>query len=764
MKLIGRSDLKTSYTHYICEEHFAADCFTPNMKMTKDALPSLKLPPHSMDSAVMLHKSTQCRPQEATTKTNKQQKTANGPTSSKKPIETFNELCDKYLGPEIAHIIKANVDVKHKILHDRFTTINHDFKHFCLKFYYTSPASYSGLQKSLNLPDKKTLSRMLMSAIEGDHEKLITTLKAKVDCMSDLEKNCSILIGFVEVKPHLFYHINEDKIYGFSESYGVQKSELAEDALVIFARGIYEPWVLAIDYALFPKDGDTNAITCWIRKTISDVLHVGLNVRVCISNLSPDIIAASPEPASASTEKPAPVSIEKPFFSVDKKQIYYTIDPSYLIKKIHSCFMEYEFHFCDTVARWQDIVNFYNRDSKKKLRLAPKLTEEHVKCSSSREIPFSYVINTLSESVAAGISTYIEFGAMNVAAVGTVRFLTIISKLIDFTHSCNADHYREFKRPFDGSIAQLSFFSEVFFYFRCLKVVKNNVDVTDRMEFITDFQMAIRSLLMLSEDLKFENYPNLFTRNINFNFISNFFHSVSKKNYRSGELLPWRLATEFRSRFSRHILRTPKHRYCPEVLNGIFFEYLSSSHLLDPEVNAMKVPAYPKPFKAGHLSLRVRMSDYKDIDLPRKEQMSEIGIFVLNKCLEKHPSCTLPGRQRKRDIDNDDDPDERYKQYKFEPVKKRFIPDQHFMLFLWELETELKNYLETNFINMYFLRSLDHRSETTLDSFKPPCICFPVMYLKTLFFRLRMSQILRINNRTFKKGAKNLCFRYKILP
>lgn len=55
--------------------------------------------------------------------------------------------------------------------------------------------------------------------------------------MTDMERNCSLVIDSMSLKAYLYYNIKEDKIYGFHEIDGIQSPEPAKYALVAMIHG-----------------------------------------------------------------------------------------------------------------------------------------------------------------------------------------------------------------------------------------------------------------------------------------------------------------------------------------------------------------------------------------------------------------------------------------------------------------------------------------------------------------------------------------------
>jgi len=90
-------------------------------------------------------------------------------------------------------------------------------------------------------------------------------------------------------------------------------------------------------------------------------------------------------------------------------------DPPHLLKNIRNNLKKLGFKFGENNVLWQHIVSFYSSDSGSPIRMAPKLTQNHV----------------LSHSVAAGISTHVSLGGLPPDAMHTAHFIEKLDQLFN---------------------------------------------------------------------------------------------------------------------------------------------------------------------------------------------------------------------------------------------------------------------------------------------------------------------------------------------
>ncbi|KAJ8711238.1 hypothetical protein PYW07_008480 [Mythimna separata] len=310
LHLISREELQDKHAHsyVVCEEHFdpASIQGTPGRKrLRRFSVPSLKLPPRRSED-----KQTQTEIKENLNKfaqtdffvlkIEKGAQTANFLTTTlpavqkvkeelmvcKKQLKlvtsscltknTFHVLCDKFLTKPLAEIVKAQTKLK---FHGKGNRYSAKYKQFCINLYYTSPQAYKLLEQALCLPNATTLARHSLPISTEVNEHLMTTLKAKVNNMTNSEKVCSVVVDAINLKTSLFYNINMDKIIGLQEVNGLQSPVLAKKALVVIIRGIFGNWQQPIGFALLGESKNSDDISNWIEQLLEKLIDVGLDIR-----------------------------------------------------------------------------------------------------------------------------------------------------------------------------------------------------------------------------------------------------------------------------------------------------------------------------------------------------------------------------------------------------------------------------------------------------------------------------------------------------
>lgn len=656
----------------------------------------------------------------------------------------FQHLCDAFFDKEIAEVIKAQSNIKPHLISKKIYP-NPDSKFFYLYFYHASPMNYTAMQKLLNLPSKRTLLAMCRCASARGIDQLMQTLKPKIQVMSDSEKYCSVLVGEVQLKPHLYYHVRQDRVFGLCESLSSYRRQVARRGFVFILRGILEPWVLPVDYALLSQDDDV-AITHWFHTVLSVIIGAGLKVRLCISNMDPHLLTGTN------------LSVEKPYFSPNDSnhcKIFFAYDTNYLMRSVYRRFMDSEFHYQGSVAKWQDVLQFYESDSMKEHRLAPELSKQHVSPTENDKMKTRFAAETLSERVAAGISTYVDFGQMEESARGTVKILTMMGRIYKFMNSSSAPNTCKYQKPYTGSKFMNVSLVEYLTILREIKVISDGADITSNVDCLKQLQITIRSVMFIFENLCMEaNISKLNVKNLSFDIFENFHRRILESSKRK-DITAWRLVLAYRKMLFRNILKPSKGKTCKPLISEIIQAYLGVEK--EPDLAAARAN-----FKISTIPMTVKMADYQDLDLPADCQLIPLCVLLLEKCNKLHVKCCFPKTKLR------DETHTRYTQFTGEPMPRRAVglPDDKFIEFIERLDDEVKLCFDGFWrlrVGVLFGASLELLAarRALIASYVPPCPCFPVSYLIQIFFRLRISQQLKENNRRFKHcEADHLTFQY----
>ncbi|XP_073946463.1 protein interacting with Ttk69 and Sin3A isoform X4 [Choristoneura fumiferana] len=658
-------------------------------------------------------------------------------TSSQK--NTFEKLCNRFLSKNLTELVKAQMRLKSSRKGNRYTLA---YKMFCLNLYYASPQAYHLLAKSICLPSRPTLNRMYIPISTEVNDDLMAALKLRVNNMSEKEKQCTLVADAMSLKTNLFYDIKHDKIIGFDEVDGVQSPSPAKHALVILVQGIYEKWSQPIGFALLSECKSDNNISKWVDKIIDKLFEIGLKIRAFVSDLGSDLLNAAHKRG---------ISIDKTHFTVNDHKIYYIFDAPHLIKLIRNNLMSYDFHFHNgAVAKFEHIAKFYEFDQKKTFKQAYKLTNSHINPNGCEKMKVRYATQLLSRSVASGLSTCIDFEVIDESARHTVEFVIMMNDLFDALNSSTMSHCYSHKNAFCGYDQQIDFFNKMLTFFQELKIMnsKKASDVTKTAKFIQGFQITIKSILHLYEDLNQEGYRYLMTRRLNKDVIDFFFGKIRSRSGMATEPTSRQFISAFRKLYFANMMQAPKEGNCTVDLTKYFVSLREFESIYNNGREIGNQPATVNDDAENNLQ-QITRSDYIEFDIPEKNAFLYICGALLRKCVDYHKDCDVLKSYVDRGTCNLGD-EYRYifnRNYSTERTLL-VMPSNEFVSNIEKMEQVFRKAFDKDHINCKIGSSIFNQMKET--EFVLPCPCFPKIYLQKLFIRMRIYFALMMNNKAFR--------------
>lgn len=669
-----------------------------------------------------------------------------GMFNKNKKKEMFSKLCDKYLSKDLSALVKTQVNLKQHHCGNRYTE---EYKLFCFKLYHSSPRTYHLLSETLKLPSERTIARLSIPVTSKITDDLLSILKAKVQSMSNLERNCTVVMGIMGLKASLFYNSKHDKIVGFHEVDGVRSPRPATSALVMIIRGLFCEYSQPVGYALLSQSKNFDDVLTWINKVLMKLFDIGLHVRALISDLASEWLTEAIRRTVSST---------RPYFYLNDRKIYFILDAPYLLKLVRNKLLQYDIHFKDSVAKFQHIQDFYKKDSQKVFKLAPELTSSHIKPSTADKRKINYARELLSKNVAAGISTYVDFHAIDDSGKGTSRFISMMDDLFDALSSSPKQEAAGHKRSFCGDEVQLEFFNRMLDMFQSLKIInpKSGNDVSSEAQFIEEFKITIKSILQLFDDLKVEGHKSLYTcrlhTDVHHNFVEQMRAQIGKTRKPTCRLF----VIGFMNIFFSNIIRPKKGGNTNQKLENLFLEIRSVKALRN--LNASE--------DSKEKVIQVAKSDYEKLQFPEGFPLLNIRAHLLKQCMDYHKDCTALESYLKLDEKNYNYcEDMRYLMYKYYIGSDKgvstplmVVPPDNFIVYVEEMERKFQDIMQRRHVCTKIGETLQN-SINDIPSWIP-CACFPNTYLIKLFVLTKISNFIKTNNTAFPTMGKNVVCRF----
>lgn len=664
----------------------------------------------------------------------------------KTQIHAFNTWCDKFLPGQLAKIAKGQATLKASCTGNRYDLT---IKALSLNLYYTNAEAYNLLFKAMRLPNSKSLKRIDVPVSTAYNEDIMTALKMKVDCMSEREKYCSVVVDLMKLRASLSYVINKDRITGLHEVNGCQATEPAQYAIVILARGLLVNWSQPIAFALLSETKRHSQVSEWIDIYLTKLLDIGLKIKSYVPNFKSDLLNEA---------QIRSVSVDKPYFFVNDVKIYYIFDVPDLLKELRDTFMDYRFTFkrengTNGVAAITHLTDLLQHDIKKKLRLVPKLTLEHLYPKDAAKNQVRYAAQLLSRSVATALEMRIDFHRVDEElGRGTVYFLLLINNLFDTLNSSSLKGER-FKRAYRGDVIQEALLKKSLDFFENFRLMKGNSNNTKKQiksQLSDKFQITITSVLLLFEDLKLEGHEYLFTRYLHLEVAKKFFKAIKTKAS-AAEPSSKQFSDLFRESYLTHILKPSNQRNSSRDLAKFLIDMNEKEDQNDDEdsaSNLREVPLADSP-QSVLQSVPGAAAIFSELQVSREYNVGDICKILLNACLKHHDKCD----GLKVFVDSFNSAYSGNENNDWEMQTLETISPVYFVSFVETMEKAFCEAYESLETNINIGMATYERIKDT--EFAPPCPCFPKNYLISLFIRLRILMIVNYNTDVYRQNNFN---------
>lgn len=665
-------------------------------------------------------------------------------------VEHFYEVCDVHLPPNLSMIVKNYVRMSHR--KPQGFRYSSQLKQMALTIYFFGPVAYRFLKNILQLPSPRTLRRVTekVDIVPGLNDVLFNCLELKMKNLKDDAKDIVLCVDEMAIKTNLFYNLSKDYIIGFNNSYDTKTYECAKHVLCFMIRSLNYKWKQPVAYFFINNSCTGIALQNTVFAVISRLQSISLNIKVFTTDQGSNFYSFA--------EK-MHVSIERPYFFVNGKKIYYVFDAPHLLKSTRNNFYKYKFEILDNTTDKKFLNDFYKADQGLN-RCAPKLTDAHINPGPFQKMKVRYAAQVFSATVAAGMRTCIKCDTLPIAAETTANFIENMDKLFDILNSKPKSNGKEFNLPFKNSTKQKNHLVMMLNVFKNIRVIETktvngkttNTDVTKRMKFIRGWQITINSLLQLWDDISTPAQYFLWTYYLNQDCLENLFGNFRNQNGNNLNPTPIQFYYAFKKIFFLNYLKHSDGSNCLEDLDLILTNIgeisppLQNSNILFPEKT---------PFNFNNLN--VGTLDYRELNLTSKNALTYVSGYLINKCLEKHSCDTcLDFAKNQKNID------EafifiHFKAYQNEVASNYGnlnVPPDSFINYI----NELDDVFITNFPTIAIENNVGKKMKNLIDNvpFTHPCKSFSFDFLKNLYIRLRIYHaIKKINRELLTTPRKN---------
>ena len=235
---------------------------------------------------------------------------------------------------------------------------------------YHSPQAFKTLRRVFSLPARSTilmfLEKSFRSLEPGFSNKVMALLKMRVDTMTKLERNCSLVFDEMSLKQHLDFDKYSDKVIGIQSN-----GKPVNEVLVLIVRGLSTKWKQSIAYFYSNNSMCSTNLARIVNNAMIHLHTTGLTVRCLVCDQSSSNIRA----------------LKFLEFSLLKQQIthptteakvYIIFDPPHLIKNVRNNLIKHDILSDGKIILWKHLQELYNLDKVNAVRLVPKLTDHHL--------------------------------------------------------------------------------------------------------------------------------------------------------------------------------------------------------------------------------------------------------------------------------------------------------------------------------------------------------------------------------------------------
>ena len=408
------------------------------------------------------------------------------------------------------------------ILHDSKTTHRRyavSDEMMALSIFYQSHKAYKLLSKLFALPSARTLQWSLQNTniLPGFNDSVFRALKTKIDAMNDKDRYVAVIFDEMVLKTALVYNHGLDKIEGFEDLGELGSSHfIADHALVFMVRGLLSKWKQPVGYFLTAGTVKPEVLQQLTKICLDKLTEIGIHAQVLICDQGSN--------NRSFLQKLEKVSVEKPFMMHNEKKVFVMYDPPHLLKNVRNNLIKSNYKYDDVDIKWEYVVDFYNTDNLMSIRMAPKLTDKHITLPPFATMRVNLAAQILSHSVAAGINTLCSLGKLPDEASATAEFIETFDQLFHAFNSARLMRSHKYKHALSDNSGHITFLESCLRFLSKIKTGENVV-----VPCIVGWQISIRSLIMLWQELKTVGFKYLLTNRLNQDCLENLFSIIRGK-------------------------------------------------------------------------------------------------------------------------------------------------------------------------------------------------------------------------------------------
>ncbi|XP_064473292.1 uncharacterized protein LOC135387973 isoform X2 [Ornithodoros turicata] len=448
------------------------------------------------------------------------------------------------------------------------------FRSFALNLHFKGPQAYRYLSEVLALPSESSLRNWLKEVTlePGVMPSVLEGLKTKLQGLPPKDRTCVLLFDEMSIKEHLQYDSRSDTVYGFADTGKERNSQMANSALLVALSGLTKAWVQPLCYLFSKSTVSADTLQDLIQDLIRQLKSLDISVKAVVCDQGASNCALS---------RKLQISPTKPYFCVDESKVYFIFDPPHLMKTTRNLLLKHDLQIGDAQEKvqWSFIKQYYESDHPLKVRLSPKLTDNHIHPTAFKRMKVKLATQVLSNSVSTGIAVLISVGCMPPAATETSEFLLKMDQLFDCLNSSSVEQSDDKKMRYamNNSTKHKELLESAAQWIATWKFDSDRQPPTVR-----GWQITIRAVLALWEDLHQNfGFEHLLTRRLNQDPLENMFGQFRQMHGCNETPNAFQFVSSLKHTLAGRLMKLPSRGNCEadttELLNDLLSMPVSST-------------------------------------------------------------------------------------------------------------------------------------------------------------------------------------------
>lgn len=448
-------------------------------------------------------------------------------------------------------------------------------KVYALALYKRGPRCYNFLRRSLPLPSKSTLRKILRNVPfdAGINPTMMLKLSKRIKNMDPLDRNCSLIFDEISLSEQMTLDTSSDKVTGYVDLGPLGRhNHYANHALCFMVNGLHKSWKQPVAY-FFTKDTiKTGDLKFLIKYLIIELEKTGLTILSTICDQGSTNRSAIKQLCQ---ENSRPGS----YFLVNNHKVYTIFDPPHLLKNTRTALFNYTIRYLkNKEAKFQHIKQCFFIDKLKRFQSLRKIRESYLllKNGNNRlKMKVSVAARTLSQTVAATIEEMIGNPQNNLPsdAIHTAEFIHDIDNLFDSFNGSKPKS--ELGKTYRTCISKKS--PHKLLWNTLLPKINSwefisEQGIKTQMPFKSGWITSINATKQLWEECERLGFRFLRTRSLNQDPLENFFASIRHFGAENTNPNPYQFISAFKTSVLNNLVSHSLNRNCEQDEGGLLYD------------------------------------------------------------------------------------------------------------------------------------------------------------------------------------------------